>query len=221
MNPPRVRVKICGITSVTDALMAVAAGADALGLVFYPASPRAVTVQQAREICAAVPAFVTTTGLFVDPSAEQVDAVLAHVPLSLLQFHGDESADLCEAFTRPYIKALRIAKTGVGDELVGEIGRRVAAYPSACGILFDTFVAGTAGGSGEAFDWTMLAASLPASFRQPLILAGGLHADNVADAICTTRPYAVDVSSGVEREPGIKDSRRLQSFMRAVYADQS
>ncbi|MBC2659502.1 phosphoribosylanthranilate isomerase [Pseudomonas sp. MSSRFD41] len=200
-----VRSKICGITRIEDALAAVAAGADAIGLVFYAKSPRAVNVQQARAIIAALPPFVTTVGLFVNASRCELGEILDAVPLDLLQFHGDESAAACEGYHRPYIKALRVK---AGDD----IAAACLAYPGASGILLDTYVEGVPGGTGEAFDWSLV----PQGLSKPIILAGGLSADNVAMAIARVRPYAVDVSGGVEQSKGIKDPARIQAFMQAV-----
>lgn len=200
-----VRVKICGITRVEDALAAAAAGADAIGLVFYAGSPRAVGVEQARAIIAALPPFVTTVGLFVDAGRDELAHILASVPLDLLQFHGDESAEQCEGFGRPYIKALRVR---AGDDIVA----RVADYPSAQGILLDAYVEGVPGGTGEAFDWSLI----PQRLSKPLILAGGLRPDNVAAAVAQARPYAVDVSGGVEASKGIKDAQKVGAFIRAA-----
>lgn len=200
-----VRSKICGITRIEDALAAVEAGADAIGLVFYAKSPRAVNVQQARAIISALPPFVTTVGLFVNASRCELGEILDAVPLDLLQFHGDESAAACEGYHRPYIKALRVK---AGDD----IAAACQAYPGASGILLDTYVEGVPGGTGEAFDWSLV----PQGLSKPIILAGGLSADNVALAIAQVRPYAVDVSGGVEQSKGIKDPARIQAFMQAV-----
>ncbi|APC20828.1 MAG: phosphoribosylanthranilate isomerase [Pseudomonas protegens] len=202
---PAVRSKICGITRIEDALAAVAAGADAIGLVFYPKSPRAVNVQQARAIIAALPPFVTSVGLFVNASRCELGEILDAVPLDLLQFHGDESAADCEGYHRPYIKALRVK---AGDD----IAAACLAYPRASGILLDTYVEGVPGGTGEAFDWSLV----PQGLSKPIILAGGLTPDNVAAAIARVRPYAVDVSGGVEQGKGIKDPAKIQAFMQAV-----
>ncbi|MCO7573910.1 phosphoribosylanthranilate isomerase [Pseudomonas chlororaphis] len=200
-----VRSKICGITRIEDALAAVAAGADAIGLVFYAKSPRAVSVQQARAIIAALPPFVTTVGLFVNASRCELGEILDAVPLDLLQFHGDESAADCDGYHRPYIKALRVK---AGDD----IAAACRAYPQASGILLDTYVEGVPGGTGEAFDWSLV----PREVSKPIILAGGLNAENVAQAIAQVRPYAVDVSGGVEQGKGIKDPAKIQAFMQAV-----
>ena len=200
-----VRSKICGITRIEDALIAAEAGADAIGLVFYAKSPRAVSIQQARDIVAALPAFVTTVGLFVNASREELNDVLAGVALDLLQFHGDESPAECESYQRPYIKALRVKP---GDD----IAQLAAPYAKARGILLDTYVPGVPGGTGAAFDWSLV----PSGLLQPLILAGGLSAANVQAAIEQVRPYAVDVSGGVEAGKGIKDAAKIRAFMQAV-----
>lgn len=200
-----VRIKICGITRVDDALAAVAAGADAIGLVFYARSPRAVSIEQARAIVAALPPFVTSVGLFVDMGRAELESVLARVPLDLLQFHGDEPPERCEGFKRPYIKALRVK---AGDDIAAEVNR----YASAQGVLLDTYVEGVPGGTGEAFDWSLV----PQGLSKPLILAGGLHPDNVATAVAQVRPYAVDVSGGVEASKGIKDAQKIDAFIRAA-----
>lgn len=200
-----VRSKICGITRLEDARVAVAAGADAIGFVFYAKSPRAVTIEQAQAIIAQLPPFVTTVGLFVDMPREQLSQLLQQVPLDLLQFHGDETPAQCEGFARPYIKALRVQP---GDDIASQ----VAAYTSASGVLLDTFVSGVPGGTGQAFDWSLV----PQGLEMPIILAGGLTPDNVEAAIRQVRPYAVDVSGGVEASKGIKDSSKVQAFVHAV-----
>jgi len=201
----RCRVKICGITRPGDALAAAAAGADAIGLVFHGASPRNVDVAQAAAICAALPPFVTSVGLFVDAAEADVTAVLQKVPLDLLQFHGDESAEYCRGFSRPYIKAVRMAD-GIDLQAV------VAEYADACGLLLDSFQKGVAGGTGHTFDWERI----PQGLELPLILAGGLSPDNVTEAVLRVHPWAVDVSSGVEAEKGIKDADKIIAFMRGV-----
>ena len=200
-----VRSKICGITRVEDALAAVEAGADAIGLVFYAKSPRAVSVQQARAIVAALPPFVTSVGLFVDASRCELVEILDAVPLDLLQFHGDETPDECDHYGRPYIKALRVKP---GDDIAAQVAR----YANARGVLLDTFVPGIPGGTGEAFDWSLV----PAQLSKPVILAGGLTAANVAQAIEKVRPFAVDISGGVESAKGIKDATKIHAFMEAV-----
>ncbi|WP_244973914.1 phosphoribosylanthranilate isomerase [Ectopseudomonas mendocina] len=201
----RVRSKICGITRVEDALAAVEAGADAIGLVFYAKSPRAVSVEQAAEIVQALSPFVTSVGLFVNMPREQLLAVLQQVPLDLLQFHGDESPAECEGYGRPYIKALRVRP---GEDLAAAM----APYAGARGILLDTFVEGVPGGTGAAFDWSLV----PQGVAKPIILAGGLEAHNVAAAIRQVRPYAVDVSGGVEASKGIKDAGKIRAFVKSV-----
>jgi phosphoribosylanthranilate isomerase len=200
-----VRSKICGITRIEDALAAVEAGADAIGLVFYAKSPRAVSVQQARAIIAALPPFITTVGLFVNASRCEVNETLDAVPLDLLQFHGDETPEQCEGYHRPYIKALRVK---AGDQIV----EACRAYRNARGILLDTYVEGVPGGTGETFDWALI----PSTLEKPIILAGGLTSANVAQAIAQVRPYAVDVSGGVEKSKGIKDRDKILAFMSAV-----
>jgi phosphoribosylanthranilate isomerase len=201
----RVRSKICGITRVEDALTAVEAGADAIGLVFYAKSPRAVSVEQALAIVLALPPFVTCVGLFVDMPREALRAVLQQVPLDLLQFHGDESPADCEGYARPYIKALRVRP---GED----VAALMAPYAGARGILLDTFVEGVPGGTGAAFDWSLV----PQDSGRPIVLAGGLDAGNVAAAIRQVRPYAVDVSGGVEASKGIKDAGKIHAFVQAV-----
>lgn len=188
-------------------MAAVACGADAIGLVFYANSARAVTVGQAAEIVACLPPFVNAVGLFVDADAAEVRSVLNTVRLDLMQFHGDESPVYCDSFNIPYIKAVRVRP---GLNLVEYAAR----YGTARGLLLDAYVEGVAGGTGERFDWSLIPADLP----KPVILAGGLNADNVADAIRQVRPYAVDVSGGVEREKGIKDAARMAAFMQATGA---
>ncbi|MEH6688484.1 MAG: phosphoribosylanthranilate isomerase [Halopseudomonas sabulinigri] len=199
------RIKVCGITRVEDALAAAHAGADAIGLVFYTPSPRAVTPAQAAAIVAALPPFITSVGLFVDADAAYVREVLAQVPLDLLQFHGDEDADYCDQFERPYLKAVRVR----ADQNLATVA---AAWPKAQGILLDSYKAGVPGGTGEVFDWTLV----PRERRWNLVLAGGLTADNVAQAIAGVEPWAVDVSGGVELAKGIKDVEKINAFVREV-----
>ncbi|GAB5606098.1 phosphoribosylanthranilate isomerase [Sideroxyarcus sp. TK5] len=199
------RIKICGITREQDLLAAVAAGADALGFVFYDKSPRNISEQRAAELMRAVPPFVTSVGLFVDPTAEMVREVLAQVPLDVLQFHGDESPQFCAQFGRPYLKAIRVRP---GVDLV----ECAARYAAARGLLLDAYVQGVQGGTGKSFDWGLI----PRDLSLPVILSGGLHAGNVAEAVRTVRPYAVDVSSGVEAEKGIKDAAKVAAFIKEV-----
>ncbi|MBP3060744.1 phosphoribosylanthranilate isomerase [Ectopseudomonas chengduensis] len=205
MNVTVVRSKICGITRIEDALAAVEAGADAIGLVFYGKSPRAVSIEQAAAILQALPPFVTSVGLFVDMPRDQLQQLLQRLPLDLLQFHGDESPADCEGHGRPYIKALRVRP---GED----VAAAMAPYAGARGILLDTFVEGVPGGTGASFDWSLV----PENAAKPIILAGGLDAGNVATAIRQVRPYAVDVSGGVEASKGIKDAGKIRAFVRAV-----
>jgi len=204
-RPQRTRVKICGITHPEDGIAAASAGADAIGLVFYARSPRFVTAQQARAIIAALPPFVTTVGLFVNSGAAEIEEILGNVPLDTLQFHGEETSEFCASFGRPYLKALSMR-----DEI--DLHREAERFASATALLVDTFQAGLPGGTGVTFDWTRL----PADLDKPLILAGGLNPDNVAQAIKQAHPYAVDVSSGVEAAKGIKDAGKIAAFMRGV-----
>jgi len=203
----RTRVKICGITRVDDALDVVSSGADAIGLVFYEPSPRNVSVERAKEIAAAVPAFVTVVALFVDPSEEQVQQVLNHVRIDLIQFHGDEDNDFCSRFQRPFIKAIRVRQA---SDVVASCLR----FPNAVGILLDSYKPGVPGGTGETFDWSLI----PTQANKPLILAGGLNADNIAGAIDDVQPFAVDVSGGVEASKGIKDPEKVKAFLNEVYS---
>ncbi len=198
----RARIKICGITSVEDAHAVVDAGAEALGLVFYAASPRAVNIEQARAIALAAGPFTVVTGLFVDADPAFVNAVLRQVPLQLLQFHGDESPAYCESFARPYMKAIRMR-----PEL--DIAAAIAEHPTASGILLDAYRPGVPGGTGETFDW----ARVPRFSIKPLVLAGGLTPANITEAILTTQVYGVDVSGGVESAPGKKDHGKITSFI--------
>lgn len=186
-------------------MAAIEAGADALGLVFYKASPRAVTIAQAKKIVAAIPAFVTTVGLVVDAEAEWVRKVLAEVPIACLQFHGNEEARFCEQFDRPYIKALRMR-----DET--NVNQVAKTYHSAQALLLDTFVENVEGGTGQPFDWDRV----PRECEKPLIIAGGLSTENVGQAIERTHPYAVDVSGGVEKQKGIKDHDKIRAFINEV-----
>jgi len=196
---------MCGITRAEDALVAARLGVDAIGLVFYAASSRHVTIDQARAIIERLPPFVTTVGLFVNASVNEVEDVLDQVPLDLLQFHGDETVMYCGQFRRPYIKAIRMK---AGMSLVAEMEN----YRDAQGLLLDTYVEGVPGGTGQTFDWS----TVPAGLKRPIILAGGLIAGNVTDAIARVRPWAVDVSGGVESAKGIKDIDMMTAFVQAV-----
>ena len=196
------RVKICGITSIEDAIAAEQAGADAIGLVFVQASQRAVSVEQAQAICRALGPFVNRIGLFMNAAADEVNSILARVPIDTLQFHGSEPAAFCQNFSRPWIKALAMG----GDE-----SPDWRAFSSADALLLDSHGGGKLGGSGQTFDWEQV----PVMDR-PWILAGGLAPNNVAEACQTLRPDAVDVSSGVEIQPGIKDHKAMNAFIKAV-----
>lgn len=203
----RTRIKICGITREEDLAAAVAAGADALGFVFYAPSPRHVTPERAAQLASRVPAFVTRVGLFVNETAEGVGAVLNTVPLDLLQFHGDEDASYCAQFGRPWIKAARVKP---GFDLL-EYASLFAGVPGVSGLLLDAHVEGY-GGGGRTFDWSVIPQSLPL----PVILSGGLHPGNIVEAVRAVRPWAVDVSSGVEAAPGIKDAQKITEFIAGV-----
>ncbi|USE39381.1 phosphoribosylanthranilate isomerase [Endozoicomonas sp. SCSIO W0465] len=199
------RIKICGITRVEDGLIAAECGADAIGLVFYRKSRRYVTVKQAVEIVRVLPPFVSVVGLFVDASDELMQSVLGAVPLSLLQFHGNEPETECARWGVRYMKAFRVrSEIPVIDS--------VAPYKTACGYLLDSYKPGEAGGTGESFDWDLI----PHELNKPLVLAGGLSPDNIAQAINRVRPYGVDVSSGVESQPGIKDHDKIKAFIKAA-----
>lgn len=201
----RIRVKICGITRPEDGLAAAEYGADAIGLVFYPPSPRAVSIEQAAEIVNALPPFVSVVGLFVDAGRDAITQVLQCVPLDLLQFHGNETADQCVGHGRPYIKALRM-QPGV------DVAVQASRYTAAQGILLDSYQPGVPGGTGQTFDWQ----TIPQGLSKKIILAGGLAPENVAAAIRQARPYAVDVSGGVEAAKGIKDKARMLAFINEV-----
>jgi phosphoribosylanthranilate isomerase len=205
-HPLRTRVKICGLTRTEDAQIAAHLGADALGLVFYPQSPRHVSVEQARAIVAALPPFVTVVGLFVDAEAEQVRSTRAAVRLDVLQFHGDEPPEYCRSFGAPYLKAVRM-REGV------EISALARDYRDAAGLLLDAWHPDEKGGTGLSFDWTRAREACDL----PIVLAGGLTPQNVAQAIRVARPYAVDVSSGVESAKGVKDADKMAAFLQEVY----
>ncbi|KAB2968925.1 phosphoribosylanthranilate isomerase [Zoogloea sp.] len=200
----RTRIKICGLTREEDVRAAVNSGADAIGFVFYPPSPRFVAFERAAELARLVPPFVTTVGLFVEPGREFVETALRHVPLQVLQFHGDEREADCVGFGLPYIKAARMRP---GLDLL----KYAASFPGAQGLLLDAFVEGY-GGGGETFDWSLIPGNLP----MPLILSGGLNTANVGEAVRRVRPWAVDVSSGVESAKGIKDAALITDFVAGV-----
>ena len=212
----RTRVKICGITRPADGLAAARAGADAIGIVFWPGSPRVVAADVARAISDALPPFVTVVGLFVDPTPDDVRATMAALPLDLLQFHGRETAEFCRAFGRPYVKAVPVGDNATHVDLLEYAAR----YPDAGGLLFDAPpLGGLPGGTGRTFDWNVLPKNLP----RPLVLSGGLTEANVGDAIRRMRPWAVDVSSGVETigpdgnaVRGSKEASRIVAFIEEV-----
>ena len=201
----RTRVKICGITRVEDALSAVEQGADAIGLVFYPPSPRYVSVSQAAEIAQVLPAFVSVVGLFVDAPSADIEAVLSKVPIDLIQFHGNETPEQCRRYEKPYIKAIRV-KTDTN------LIQYQSDFSDAKALLLDTYTEGVPGGTGQVFDWNVI----PKHMTKQLVLAGGLDANNVTQAIKLVKPYAVDVSGGVESAKGIKDAAKIAAFMRGV-----
>ena len=204
------RIKICGLTREEDIDAAVAAGADAIGFVFYPPSPRYITPQRAAELARRIPPFVDVVGLFVNEAPELVRAACEALPINVLQFHGDEDAAYCRQFARPYLRAARVRP---GLDLV----EFASSFPDARGVLLDAFVEGY-GGGGHVFDWTLIPSNLPSY----LVLSGGLTADNIGDAIRRVRPVAVDVSSGVEAGKGIKDHSKIAAFVAAVRkADES
>jgi len=201
----RTRVKICGITNAQDAMLAVEQGADALGFVFYPPSPRYVSMDLAAGIIAELPPFVTTVGLFVNAEREEIACAVELAKIDLIQFHGNEPADYCAAHGRPWIKAIRMR-----DDV--DLERSALDYTDASALLLDAYTPGIPGGTGESFDWDRI----PPELNRKIILAGGLTPDNVTEAICRSRPYAVDVSGGVEASKGIKDAHKIARFMRGV-----
>jgi phosphoribosylanthranilate isomerase len=201
----RTRVKICGITRAQDAVEAIQQGADAIGLVFYPHSPRYVAPEQAAEIVKKIPAFVSVVGLFVNAQPEEIQRILATVPLDILQFHGDETPSQCRQFSKPYMKAVRVKSD---TNLV----QCAADYADAKALLLDAFAEGVPGGTGQVFDWKLI----PQNLGLPVVLAGGLNAENITQAILAVKPYAVDVSGGVEASKGIKDAAKVAAFMQGV-----
>ncbi len=203
----RTRIKFCGITRESDALAAVELGADALGFVFYAPSPRYIAPDAARAIVARLPPFVSAVGLFVDAPLAEVRAVATSVMLDAVQFHGEEPAEYCRAYGRPYLKAIRL-ETGT------TLHDAAQAYAGARALLLDSYHPQLVGGTGQAFDWTLI----PSQRDKPIVLAGGLDAGNVAQAISAVRPYAVDVSGGIESAKGIKDYDKMQAFVAEVHA---
>ena len=199
------RVKVCGITRVEDGLAAARVGVDAVGFVFYPPSPRYVAPERARDITATLPPFVSTVGLFVDADAATVAATLQVIRLDYLQFHGAESPEFCAQFDVPFLKAVRV-KPGV------DLLQYAITFSAAKALLLDAFVAGMHGGTGQGFDWQLIPLNMPIA----VILSGGLAPGNIAEAVRTVRPWAVDVSSGVEAKKGVKDAEKIEQFMRGV-----
>jgi phosphoribosylanthranilate isomerase len=211
----RTRIKICGLTRQEDVQGAIAAGADAIGFVFYPKSPRYIQADAAAKLMAQIPPFVSTVGLFVNASVEEVQAIVARAPLSLLQFHGDETpvecAAIAQAVNRPFIRAIRVKlETTAADLLKCESDYHAASNLFA-GLLLDSFV-DSYGGGGKVFDWSLI----PENIAPRVVLSGGLSAQNTTDAVQRVRPYAVDVSRGVERDKGIKDVMKIRAFVAAV-----
>ena len=196
------QVKICGITRPEDAYLASSFGADAIGLIFYKGSPRHISVATAKDVLATIGPYVNVNALFVNASQREVESVLSELPISMLQFHGSESADFCEQFDRPYVKSIAVASHQ-------DFSPVYAQYSGASAFLFDTAVKGAHGGTGMAFDWTIM----PPRIEKPRILAGGLTPENIQQAIGMASPDAVDVSSGVEASPGVKDAQKLEQFI--------
>jgi len=205
-TPHRTRIKICGIRNKQDALLVAECGADSIGLVFHANSPRFIEPAAAREIRRSIPAFVTITALFMDEDEPLIEQVIQQLKPDCLQFHGNESAAFCEQWQLPYIKAIPMGS-------VEDAEAYAAAYPLAQGSLLDSNVAGRQGGSGDTFDWS----KIPSSFQYPLILAGGLTPQNVAEAVAQAQPWAVDVSSGVESAKGVKDAGLIRQFCKEVF----
>ena len=201
----RTRVKICGFTRVEDAVCAARSGVDAIGLVFYPPSPRNVDIEQAAKIVNALPAFVSVVALFVDERESRIREVLERVSIDCLQFHGDEPAEACRQYGRRYMKAVRM-QDGI------DISSLALQYHDAAGLLLDAYHPGTKGGTGSGFDWNRI----PEHCALPIVLAGGLDQHNARQAVQTVRPYALDVSSGVEAEKGVKDALKMAAFIREV-----
>jgi phosphoribosylanthranilate isomerase len=204
----RTRVKICGMTRVEDVQAAAQAGADAIGLVFYPPSPRFLSLDWARQLAGEVPPFVSTVALFVNPTAAEVYSVVERVKPAMLQFHGEEAPEFCHQFGVPYLKACRV-KSGVSPGV--DLLKYLRPFSGAAGWLLDSHVA-EYGGVGESFDWSLV----PAERIRPLVLSGGLTRDNVREAVRRVRPWAVDVSSGVEVSKGIKDAAKIAAFIAEV-----
>ncbi len=211
----RTRIKICGLTREVDVVDAVAAGADALGLVFYAPSPRSVNAARAGQLLRHVPPFISTVGLFVNATLAEVESVVAQAPVALLQFHGDESAEACAAIAmavnRPFLRALRVGAMTTSEDLLKYDNTYRTAGPHFAGLLLDAMVDGY-GGGGKVFDWSII----PEELAHQVVLSGGLSAQNATDAVARVRPFAVDVSSGVEVAKGIKDADTMRRFVAAV-----
>ncbi|KAF3981036.1 MAG: phosphoribosylanthranilate isomerase [Methylococcales symbiont of Hymedesmia sp. n. MRB-2018] len=201
----RTRIKICGFTRVEDAVAAAKLGVDAIGLVFYPPSPRSISIEHARNIVNALPAFVSVVALFVDGQESQIKQVLNKLAIDVIQFHGDEPANQCNIYNKPYLKAIKMTKQM-------DVLQIAEQYNDASALLLDTYQPGIKGGSGHQFDWDLI----PKQCALPIVLAGGLHADNARLAVQSVRPYALDVSSGVETEKGIKDVAKMAAFIQQV-----
>ena len=216
----RTRIKLCGLTRIEDVEQAVAAGADAIGLVFYPPSPRSVNAQQAAHLLTALPPFISSVGLFVNATIEEVGQVLAVAPISILQFHGDETLAQCCAIAkkmqRPFVRALRVRPDTTAADLLECESQFRSASPLFAGLLLDTWV-DAYGGSGKVFDWSLI----PADLARRVVLSGGLNVQNVTDAVQSVRPFAVDVSSGIESAKGIKDAAMMHAFVSAVRAGET
>ena len=204
-QPRRTRIKFCGMTRPADAVAAAALGVDAIGMIFAPRSPRRLGIEQAVAIAAALPMLVSKVALFADPDPAEVQAVLESIQPELLQFHGSETAEFCGSFGRPYLKAVPM-----GDAV--DLDAFVARYPAAAGFVLDAHATGGAGGSGRTFDWERI----PAGVTRPLLLAGGLNPENVRDAVRRVHPYGVDVASGIESAPGLKDYAKMRAFVSEV-----
>lgn len=200
----KIRVKMCGMTRSEDIALAHSLGVDAVGLIFAPESPRCISVEQAKALLAAIPLFMDSVAVMVNPSIEEVRQVIRELPIQWLQFHGEESPEFCRQFAKPYIKSVRVHSS---EDILGAISK----YKDAAAILLET-PAAMRGGSGQSFDWRLI----PSERKKPLILAGGLNAENVAAAITVCRPDAVDVCSGLEHAPGVKDHEKMRAFVRAL-----
>ena len=206
MTQRRVRVKFCGMTREQDIAQAIGLGVDAIGLIFYPKSSRFLSLARARELLREIPPFVNAVAVLVNPLASFVEELIAELPVDYLQFHGEESLQFCEQFKKPYIKAVQASSTSIIEKFSKE-------HPQAAALLLDTPSTSCHGGTEKTFDWGLI----PQHLSKPLILAGGLNADNVAAALSQCKPYAVDVCSGVEASPGIKDHKKMSRFVNAVW----